>query len=82
MRKECKHARDHPGWALNQHQTTNSYQKGEIKWAEREKLISDVIKYGIEILDDKNIDRFNLIGKTLTINEIIEKMNNAILKLK
>lgn len=58
----------------------NYYELDEI--AQREKLISDVIKYGIEILDDKNIDRFNLIGKTLTINEIIEKMNNAILKLK
>ena len=58
----------------------NYYELDEI--AQREKLISDVIKYGIEILDDKNIDRFNLIGKTLTINEIIEKMNKAILKLK
>lgn len=49
---------------------------------QRENLIQDVLNYGIEILDDKNIDRFKLIGKTLTVNEIIEKMNNIILKLK
>ena len=45
-------------------------------------MIQDILRYGIEILDDKNIDRFKLIGKTLTITEIIDKMNDTILKLK
>lgn len=45
---------------------------------QRKMLIEDVKKYGIEIIDDNNIDRFKLIGKTLTINEIIQKMNDAL----
>lgn len=42
---------------------------------QRKKLIDDVCKYGIEIIDKKNVDRFKLIGKTLTIEEIVDKMN-------
>lgn len=49
---------------------------------QRKKLIQDIKKYGIEILDDNNVDRFKLIGKTLTITEIIKKMNDAVAKLK
>lgn len=45
---------------------------------QRKMLIEDVKKYGIEIIDDNNIDRFKLIGKTLTINEIIQKINDAL----
>lgn len=45
-------------------------------------LIEDVKKYGIEILDDKNIDRFKMVGKTLSIEEIINKMNEQIQLLK
>ena len=48
---------------------------------QRKKLIADVKKYGIEIIDDNNVDRFKLIGKTLSINEIIEKMNEALMNL-
>ena len=58
----------------------NYYQYDEI--TQREKLIQDILKYDIQILDYKNIDRFKLICKTLTINEIIDKMNKAIKKLK
>lgn len=58
----------------------NYYEFDEI--TQRKRLIQDILKYGIEILDDKNIDRFKLIGKTLTIKEIIDKMNDTILKLK
>ena len=58
----------------------NYYEFDEI--TQRKKLIQDILNYGIEILDNKNVDRFKLIGKTLTINEIIDKMNNAIIKLK
>mgnify|MGYP003302131883 FL=1 len=58
----------------------NYYEFDEI--IQRKKLIQDILKYGIEILDNKNIDRFKLIGKTLTIREIIDKMNNTILSLK
>ena len=42
---------------------------------QKEKLINDVCKYGIEIIEDNNVDRFKLIGKTLTIEEIVDKMN-------
>ena len=42
---------------------------------QRKMLIADVKKYGIEIVDENNIDRFKLIGKTLSIDEIIKKMN-------
>lgn len=49
---------------------------------QRKKLIQDIKKYGIEILDDNNVDRFKLIGKTLTITEIIKKMNAAVANLK
>lgn len=42
---------------------------------QKEKLINDVRKYGIEIIEDNNVDRFKLIGKTLTIEEIVDKMN-------
>ena len=42
---------------------------------QRKKLINDVFKYGIEIIDEKNVDRFKLVGKTLTIEEIVDKMN-------
>ena len=45
---------------------------------QRKMLIADVKKYGIEIIDDNNIDRFKLIGKTLTVNEIIKKMDEAL----
>lgn len=48
---------------------------------QREMLINDVQKYGIEILDDVNIDRFKLVGKLLTIEEIVEKMEETIKKL-
>ena len=48
---------------------------------QREMLINDVRKYGIEILDTLNIDRFKLVGKILTIEEIIEKMEETINKL-
>ena len=48
---------------------------------QRKMLIEDVKKYGIEILDENNIDRFKLIGKTLSIKEIVEKMNNALYNL-
>lgn len=58
----------------------NYYEFDEI--IQREKLIQDIYEYGIEILDNKNVDRFKLVGKTLTIEEIIEKMNDAILNLK
>ena len=58
----------------------NYYEFEEI--TQKKRLIQDILKYGIEILDDKNIDRFKLIGKTLTIKEIIDKMNDTILKLK
>ena len=58
----------------------NYYELDEI--TQRKKLIQDILKYGIEILDDENIDRFKLIGKTLTIKEIIDKMNDTILNLK
>mgnify|MGYP006976103215 FL=1 len=42
---------------------------------QKKKLINDVRKYGIEIIEDNNVDRFKLIGKTLTIEEIVDKMN-------
>jgi len=58
----------------------NYYEFDEI--TQRKKLIQDILKYGIEVLDDNNIDRFKLIGKTLTIKEIVDKMNDTILKLK
>ena len=58
----------------------NYYELDEI--TQRKKLIQDILKYGIEILDDENIDRFKLIGKTLTIKEIIDQMNDTILNLK
>lgn len=49
---------------------------------QRKKLIQDILKYGIEIIDEENVDRFKLIGKTLTIKEIVDKMSDAILNLK
>ena len=48
---------------------------------QREMLINDAQKYGIEILDTVNIDRFKLIGKVLTIEEIVEKMEVTINEL-
>lgn len=57
----------------------NYYELDEIM--QREKLIQDILKYGIEPLDHNKIDRFKLIGKTLTINEILEKMNHVILEI-
>lgn len=42
---------------------------------QKKKLINDVRKYGIEIIEDNNVDRFKLIGKTLTIEEIVDTMN-------
>ena len=45
---------------------------------QRKKLIKDVEKYGIEIIDIDNIDRFKLIGKVLTIEEIIKKMEEIL----
>lgn len=52
------------------------------KEEQRRLLIEDVKKYGIEILDDKNIDRFKLVGKTLSIEEIVNKMDQQIQLLK
>ena len=48
---------------------------------QRKCLIDDVEKYGIEILDINNIDRFKLIGKVLSIEEIVRKMKDVINKL-
>ena len=48
---------------------------------QRKKLISDVEKYGIEIMDTANVDRFKLVGKTLTIEEIIKKMEETLKKM-
>ena len=45
---------------------------------QRKKLIEDVEKYGIEIIDIDNIDRFKLIGNVLTIEEIIKKMEEIL----
>ena len=49
---------------------------------QRQKLIKDVEKYGIEILDTANIDRFKLIGKTYTIEEIVNKMESVLMMLE
>ena len=49
---------------------------------QRQKLIKDVEKYGIEILDTANIDRFKLIGKTYTIEEIVNKMERVLMMLE
>ena len=49
---------------------------------QRQKLIKDVEKYGIEILDTTNIDRFKLIGKTYTIEEIVNKMESVLMMLE
>lgn len=48
---------------------------------QRQYLIKDVEKYGIEILDTSNVDRFKLIGRVLTIEEIVNKMKNTLNKL-
>ncbi len=48
---------------------------------QRKYLIKDVEKYGIEILDTSNIDRFKLVGNVLTIEKIVEKMNDTLNKL-
>ena len=48
---------------------------------QRKLLIQDVIKYGIKILSEDNIDRFKLIGQTLSIKEIIDIMGNEIEKI-
>ena len=48
---------------------------------QRKKLISDVEKYGIEIMDTANVDRFKLVGKTLIIEEIIKKMEETLKKM-
>ena len=45
---------------------------------QRKKLIEDVEKYGIEIIDIDNIDRFKLVGKVLTIEDIIKKMEEIL----
>ena len=45
---------------------------------QRKKLIEDVEKFGIEIIDTDNIDRFKLVGKVLTIEEIIKKMEEIL----
>jgi len=52
------------------------------EYEQRELLINDVLKYGIEIIDTKDIDRFKGVGKVLTIEEIINKMNDVINSLK
>ena len=39
-------------------------------------------KYRIEILDTANIDRFKLIGKTYTIEEIVNKMESVLMMLE
>ena len=51
------------------------------KIEQRKRLINDVEKYGIEILDPHNVDRFKLIGKVLTIEEIIKKMEDTLNKI-
>ena len=48
---------------------------------QRKRLIQDVIKYGIEILKEDNIDRFKLVGQTLSIKEIIDILENEIEKI-
>lgn len=48
---------------------------------QRKMLIEDVKKYGIEIIDDTNIDRFKLVGKTLNIEQIIKKMDETLMNL-
>lgn len=48
---------------------------------QRKKLINDVRKCGIEIIDETNVDRFKLIGKTLKIEEIVDKMNHYVKKI-
>ena len=45
---------------------------------QRENLINDVKKYGIEILDTINVDRFKLVGKKLSLEEIIKKMEDTL----
>lgn len=52
------------------------------KGKQRELLIEDVKKYGIDILSTINVDRFKLVGKTLSIKDIIDKMNAVIYKLE
>lgn len=49
---------------------------------QRELLIEDVKKYGIDILSTINVDRFKLVGKTLSVKDIIDKMNAVIYKLE
>ena len=66
-----------PRWTYD---NKNYHELDEI--TQREKLIQDILKYGIEILDEENVDRFKLIGKTLSIKEIVDKMNDVILNLK
>ena len=51
------------------------------KIKQREMLIEDIQKYGIKILDTVNIDRFKLVGKVLTIEEIVKKMEETVNKL-
>ena len=48
---------------------------------QKEKLINDVRKDEIEIIDDNNVDRFKLIGKTLTVEDIVDKMNYYMKKI-
>ena len=48
---------------------------------QRKRLINDVEKYGIEIVDLHNVDRFKLIGKVLTIEEIIKKLEDTLNKI-
>lgn len=49
---------------------------------QRKLLINDILKYGIEIIDTKDVDRFKRVGNILTIEEIISKMNEVINSLK
>ena len=48
---------------------------------QRKRLINDVEEYGIEVLDTHNVDRFKLIGKVLTIDEIIKRMEDTLNKI-
>jgi len=52
------------------------YEYEEIE--QREKLINDVEKYGINIIDKNNVDRFKLVGNIKSLKEIIEIINKQL----
>jgi len=45
---------------------------------QKDLLIKDVLRFGIELLNTDNIDRFKGVGNILTIEEIINKMNKVL----